>query len=57
MLIVWLTDLENALNEFIEQQTISYLDEEAGNAIDRIRCGESDIEDVIKFWEKKFKEV
>lgn len=50
-------DLENALNEFIEHQTTSYLDEEAGNAINRIRHGESDIEDVIKLWEKKFKEV
>lgn len=49
-------DLENALSEFIEHQGISYLDEEAGKAIDKIRHGESDIEDVIKFWEKKFKE-
>lgn len=49
-------DLENALSKFIENETINFYDEEAEKAIEESMKPDYDVEDVIKVWEKAYKE-
>lgn len=42
---------------FVEKETTDFLDERAKNAIEKAKSGLVDVEDVIKFWERNYKEV
>lgn len=42
---------------FVEKETTDFLDERAKNAIEKAKSGLLDVEDVIKFWERNYKEV
>ncbi|XP_054271407.1 protein C12orf4 homolog [Macrosteles quadrilineatus] len=49
-------ELEKSLKLFVEKETIEFLDELAEKEIEKSLSNETDVEDVIKFWEKSFKE-
>uniref|UniRef100_A0A1B6G7P0 Uncharacterized protein n=1 Tax=Cuerna arida TaxID=1464854 RepID=A0A1B6G7P0_9HEMI len=49
-------DLERELETFVEKETTDFLDEQADVIIKNSKTGEFDVEDVIKYWEKNFKE-
>lgn len=51
------TDLEKSLKGFIDKETINYYDELSENEINSALNGTTDVEDIIKIWEKSFKEV
>lgn len=52
-----ISELQSSLESFIKVQTIDYYDKIAVKAIENARSNTIDIEDVIKKWEKLFKEV
>lgn len=49
-------ELQSSLESFIKVQTIDYYDKVAVKAIENARSNTIDVEDVIKKWEKLFKE-
>lgn len=49
-------DLEPALDSFVKEETIKYYDDISERLIENARNGETDVEEVIKAWEKAFKE-
>ncbi|XP_075226606.1 FERRY endosomal RAB5 effector complex subunit 3 [Lycorma delicatula] len=49
-------DLELALKCFIGKETVNYYDELSENEINNALDGTTDVEDIIKIWEKSFKE-
>jgi hemoglobin-like flavoprotein len=51
------SDLLPALDEFVKEQTIKYYDDVSENLIKSTRNGDIDVEEVIKAWEKAFREV
>ncbi|XP_065214139.1 protein C12orf4 homolog [Planococcus citri] len=48
--------LQSSLEEFIQHKTIEYHDDVANTAIEKCRSNEIDVEEVIKKWEKLYKE-
>lgn len=51
------SELQSSLERFIKEKTIEYYDNTAYNAIESARNETLDVEDVIKKWEKLFKDV
>ncbi|KAJ9586337.1 hypothetical protein L9F63_020045 [Diploptera punctata] len=49
-------DLQPALDSFVKEQTIKYHDDICEKLIESARNDETDVEEVIKAWEKAFKE-
>ncbi|XP_066995758.1 FERRY endosomal RAB5 effector complex subunit 3 isoform X2 [Anabrus simplex] len=49
-------DLLQALESFIEEETTKYHDEVAENLVENARRDDIDVEDVIKAWERAFRE-
>jgi len=50
-------ELCNELQKFIDKCSVEYYDHQTVDAIDSIKNETIDIEDVVKYWEKAFKEV
>lgn len=42
---------------FVNKESIDLLNVQAENAIEKYKSEEEDLEDVIKYWEKRYKEV
>lgn len=55
--MIFFLELEENLKLFVEKETTDFLDERAKNAIEKAKSGLVDVEDVIKFWERNYKEV
>jgi hypothetical protein len=53
----YFSDLLPALDEFVKEQTIKYHDDVSAELIHNTRNGDIDVEEVIKAWEKAFREV
>lgn len=51
------SDLLPALDEFVKEQTIKYYDDVSEKLIQSTRNGDIDVEEVIRAWEKAFREV
>lgn len=49
--------MESALKQFIDKETVNYYDDLSENEINNALDGTTDVEDIIKVWEKSFKEV
>jgi hypothetical protein len=54
---IFFSDLQPALVEFVKEQTIKYYDDVSEKLIQSAKNGDIDVEDVIKTWEKAFKQV
>ena len=52
-----ITELQSSLDSFVKSKTIEYHDKIAVDALENVRSKTVDVEDVIKKWEKLFKEV
>lgn len=52
-----LTDLKQSLNKFIEDETIKGYDREAEMALEAVKSGEVDINQLAETWAKAYKEV
>jgi len=50
-------ELSNELQEFIDKCSVEFYDRQTIDAIDSIKNETIEIEDVVKYWEKAFKEV
>ena len=50
-------DLLPAVDEFVKEQTIKYYDDVSAELIHKTRNGDIDVEEVIRAWEKAFREV
>lgn len=55
--LLCLSELQSSLERFIKEKTIEYYDSTASNAIESVQNETLDVEDVIKKWEKLFKDV
>jgi hypothetical protein len=53
----YFSDLLPALDEFVKEQTIKYYDDVSAELIQNTRNGDTDVEEVIRAWEKAFREV
>lgn len=51
------SDLLPAVDEFVKEQTIKYYDDVSAELIHNTRNGDIDVEEVIRAWEKAFREV
>ena len=51
------SDLLPAVDEFVKEQTIKYYDDVSAELIHKTRNGDIDVEEVIRAWEKAFREV
>lgn len=51
------TELCEALQKFMDKCLISFYDQQTVDAIDCIKNETIEIEDIVKYWEKAFKEV
>jgi len=51
------SDLLPAVAEFVKEQTIKYYDDVSAELIHETRNGDIDVEEVIRAWEKAFREV
>lgn len=49
-------DLQPALDKFVKEQTIKYYDDVSEKLIQSAKSGDIDVEEVIKSWEKAFRE-
>lgn len=49
-------DIQIALEKFIKDESLQYYDNQAESIIDKTVTGEIDTEDLIRQWEKAFKE-
>lgn len=50
-------ELSSELKKFIDKSTIEVYDRQTVDAIDCIKNDTIEVEDIVKFWEKAFKEV
>jgi len=55
--ILFFSDLLPAVDEFVKEQTIKYYDDVSAELIHKTRNGDIDVEEVIRAWEKAFREV
>jgi len=53
----YVSDLLPAVDEFVKEQTIKYYDDVSAELIHKTRNGDIDVEEVIRAWEKAFREV
>lgn len=51
------TDLKQSLNKFIEEETIKDYDREAELALEAVKSGKVDINQLADTWAKAYKEV
>lgn len=51
------SELQSALNDFVKSKTIEFHDKLAEKSLENIRSKSVEVEDIIKKWEKLFKEV
>jgi len=51
------SDLLLAVDEFVKEQTIKYYDDVSAELIHKTKNGDIDVEEVIRAWEKAFREV
>lgn len=54
---VYFTELCDELQTFIDKCTVEFYDRQTIDAIDSVKNETIEIEDVVKYWEKAFKEV
>lgn len=57
MLLFCVSDLQPALDKFVKEQTIKYYDDVSEKLIQSTKSGDIGVEEVIKSWEKAFREV
>lgn len=55
--LITFTELQPSLAEFVKTKTIEFYDEVANETVKKCRSSSIDVEEVIKKWEKLYKEV
>lgn len=54
-LLVNISELFSYLKKFVERESVKYYDEIAGKKLDEFKKDNFDVDSVVKFWEKLFK--